>query len=485
MRAGLFAALALASAPVAAQQVVVRAPSAPVRLQVDAIPMNQLVGLLMRDVMQVPYVISSEVLADSRLVSVNLTIPRDDIPVKVVHYLRSLGLTVTLRGGTVYVTKGPVAAIAPAGQFGDNMGLSPVGPASAGPVSLPPAPVLPPESVAIVRPAHRSVLELTDVLAVAVPGALVAARRASEPQPNGAAEIVPRAEPDELVISGNLDSVALAVELVKSLDKPRPMVQVRAVVFEVRTSKTRRSALSALMSLGPLKLGSGDGLPVGDQFVRIATGGLSAVLSATNGDGRFKIVAEPALAILSGSTGSINSGADVPTIGAVTFAEDGSPVRSVVYRSSGLSMTVTPRVRGGEIELVVVQERSAFVRTQSGVNDSPTLTTSRSSSTIAVAPGETIAISGLDLRSNTTSRSGFLGGLIGARSKEAEESQLLLVLQADTIGQARHGETVVVWLGKRPKKDKKEGGAGDLGPLRKPAEQAVPSADKRTSTSVD
>lgn len=450
MRAGLFV-LALLASTASAQQVTVSPPSAPLRVQLDSMPLGPLATLLMRDVMKVPYVISADVLNDARPVSVNLTMPREDIPVHVVRFLRSMGLTVTLRGGTVYVTKQPLAQTQAAAHFADNVALSPNSPLSSpGPVAVqstylpaspaPEPPPSPPSTVAIIVPAHRSVIELSEALKGALPDLAIAARSDSAPQ---GAEIVDRVEPDELVIAGSKLAIDKAVAIVRVLDRPRPMVQVRAVVFEVRSSSSSKSALSLLASIGGLDVGSTPGVAPGDQFLRLAVGGLKAVLSATSGDGRFKVIAEPALAVLSGSAASINSGSEVPTVGAVSFSDDGTPVRSVVYRPSGISLTITPRVRGGEIEITVTQERSSFARTTSGVDDSPTLNTSRASSRIALSPGETIALAGLDQRSDVAARSGFFGGLLGGRSKERDEGQLLLVLQADVIQQTRAGETVV------------------------------------------
>ena len=101
---------ALALVPLASaahgQDRIERAPSAPVRVQLDSMPLGALATLLMRDVMRVPYVISADVLRDNRPVSVNLVMPRAELPLRVVQFLRSQGLTVQLNGGTVYVSKG-------------------------------------------------------------------------------------------------------------------------------------------------------------------------------------------------------------------------------------------------------------------------------------------------------------------------------------------------------------------------------------------
>jgi hypothetical protein len=438
-----------------------------VRVQLDTMPLGSLVTLLMRDVMRVPYVISSDVLKDTRPVSVNLSMPRAQLPQRVVGFLRSMGLTVMLRDGTVYVMKGggqQPSAYAPEpapGEPSPNLpNGSPLQPVqTSGPdvssnnvarspqQSESPAPVyqepLEPLVFVVIEPAHRSVLELAEVLEGVLPDLTIAARAGPE---RSGTEIVDVLEPGSIVASGPRDVVDRAVELVRLLDKPRPTVEIRAVVFEVRTNEARSSALSMLAQIGDLDIGVNAGDAPGESFLRIATGGLQAVLSATRGDGRFRIVAEPSLAALSGTVARINSGSQVPTVGSVSYGEDGIPIQSIVYRDSGISLTVRPVVRGGEIELAVEQERSSFERTTTGVADSPTLNRAVASARVSIRPGETIAIAGLDERSEGSSRTGFLGGLLGTRERSQGQGQLLLLLQADLAQDQRGAEPVVHYL---------------------------------------
>lgn len=490
MKLPLFLAFALFASPVAAATL--PTTPGPVRVQLDSMPTGALVTMLMRDVMGVPYVIAPDVLANTKPVSVNLVMPRADLPVKVVQFLRSLGLVVKLRGGTVYVSGAPIAeygvsnAAGGMSQFAQAPASMPSSayPMLSPPLSPQPAPLeLPPSSappvtaladepaavVAVVEPAYRSPAELADVVRSVLPGLAIAVRENSAPQAN---QIVDRLEPTVLVLSGSKRDISMAVQLVRSIDKPRASVAIKAVLFEVRTSKARGSALSLLADVlgGRLGVGINAGATGGDQFVRLATGGVSAVLSAVRTDGRFQVVAEPSLAAVSGAPASINSGSQVPTIGEVTYSENGAPIRSVVYRDSGVSMTVVPTVRRGEIELRVTQERSSFARTENGVNDSPTLNKSSASSMIAIAPGETVAIAGLDERSDNSSRDGFLGGLVGSRSRENSSSQLLLLVQADIAPDARKGDTGIQLLedqsgdggdGRQPSRtERSEGGEG-------------------------
>lgn len=448
-------ALALSPAPSYGQQ---RDVGAPVRVQLDAMPLGALVTLLMRDVMGVPYVIAADVLNDAQPVSVNLTMPRGELPVRVVHFLRSIGLTVQLQSGTVYVSRSTSAQSVSSLPSGVSLPSgSPLTPPSHPPSEVAPAAQLVPDtprSFAVIEPAHRPVAELADVLDAMLPTLTVAARQASERRGTG---IVDQFEPSSLVLAGSHADIDRAIQIVRAIDKPRPTVEIRAVVFEVRDSSSSSSALSVLARLGGVDLATRPGSAPGEQFLRIASGGFQAIMSATRGDGRFRIVAEPSLAALSGSVATINAGAQVPTLGSVSF-DNGIPIRSIIYRDSGVSLAVRPIVRGGEIELAVTQERSSFAKTTTGVDDSPTLNKSSVTAQVAIRPGETIAIAGLDERSEGTSRSGFLAGLLGSRERSKDSGQLLLLIQADLAEAQRHSDPTITIL---PQLETNQGGNDD------------------------
>lgn len=441
------------------------APSGAITVQLDAIEMGQLVTVLLRDVMRVPYVISPDVLKDRRLTSVNLRISRKNTPVEVVRFLRAIGYRVSLVGGAVHVTAGdlspspatveafhreqssassaPSSAIPsgnPLGQATQSFALEdPLrnevarSPQHSESVQLdPPAPPPPDageELIALLDPAYRSPAEIAAVLETVFPALRIAYRDGTEPR---GGEILGTLAPENLTLAGGAVMVRRAVEVAKQLDKPRPLVRMQGLLLEVRETQDRGSALSVLADAlgGFLSFGSLAAEPSADNFLGIEIGGIRAVLSAVNGDGRFRVVAEPSLAALSGSTATLNAGSQVPTLGSVSFSEDGTPIRSVVYRDSGLTLRVVPTVRSGLVELAVEQERSSFVVTTTGVNDSPTLNRSSASTLVTLQPGGMVAIAGLQERSEGDSRRGLFGGLLGAKTRQKSSSELLVLLEA-------------------------------------------------------
>lgn len=477
MRKAFVACVALLCAVgVQAEERIIRPDAGPVRVQMDAVPIAALVSMLMRDVLKVPYSIAPEVLRDTRPVSVNLTLPRDDLPVSVVRYLRGLGLSVNLSGGTVFVNKAGAsgASMQASGQTvaGDfTRGIEFQSPVGQAPISAPSAqayaPAFPPGvgashiagteggdagpqgrgDILIIKPAFRSVDELAQLLEPLFPNVKIAFRTGSAPKDQ---QVVGQVSPDVLAVTGEPKDLERLRKVVKAVDLARPVVSVRAVIVQVSSSSNSGSALSAVVNFlgGKLQLGLSvaAAATAPDNFVKLTTPNISAVIGALRSDGRFKVVAEPSLLVLSGSTATLNSGAQVPTLASVSYDSNGTPVRSVVYRDSGVTLTVAPHVRAGEIELDLRQERSSFAQTETGVNDSPTLNKSSASSRFAIAQGETVAVASLGERSTANGRSGLFERFMPVRSSSASESQLVVLLTAETLAAERKGEAEFLLL---------------------------------------
>ena len=217
-------------------------------------------------------------------------------------------------------------------------------------------------------------------------------------------------------------------------------VLVKGVLYEVQTGKKQGSGfqLAASILSGQLNIGLGGAASALDNFVRLKmSGGVSidAVLSALSSDSRFKIVSSPSLRVRSGATAKIVVGQDVPVLGALSFPANGQPVQSVEYRSSGVIFDLSPDVRGSVIDLRVGQQISNFVKTESGVNSSPTLIKRDLTTSISMSDGELIVLGGLTENKDSDSRTGlsFLPKFLQSEVGDTSNSEILLLLQVTKI----------------------------------------------------
>ena len=83
----------------------------------------------------------------------------------------------------------------------------------------------------------------------------------------------------------------------------------------------------------------------------------------------------------------------------------------------------------------IEQQISNFVRTETGVNDSPTLTKRELKTTVGMQNGDVIILGGLSENKDAANRDGpvFLPKFMHTRGHEKSNSEILLVLQVEKI----------------------------------------------------
>jgi type II secretory pathway component GspD/PulD (secretin) len=129
-------------------------------------------------------------------------------------------------------------------------------------------------------------------------------------------------------------------------------------------------------------------------------------------------------------------GEDVPVLGAVTYTgATGAPVQSVEYRSSGVIFDLYPVLHADTVDLTVMQQVSNFNVTQTGVNNSPTLSKRELKTSLTVSDGELIVIGGLADTKETDTHSGlsFLPAFMHTKSKSKSNTEILLILQLQRV----------------------------------------------------
>lgn len=421
---------ALLEPNVAAIAAVKMAPVLPARIQLERVAVGELVSMLFRDVLSGPYIIGPDVAGDRRLVSISLSAAPASLRAEVLRYVRAIGLVVTTVAGVDQITTANAGGMMPGGSS-----LSRLDTGTPVQSMAPTAPVVVPDDrVAVYQPRHRSPEYLSEVLRGMLPAMKLGVR--AGPQAQGD-KIIDPVSPDWLVFSGTDVDVATAVRILGVVDSPPRQVAIRATVYEVATGHANGSALQLAVSLLGGQFGAGvlGANSVGDAFARFTSKNVQAVFSALNSDNRFRVVTSPSLVARSGSEAVLSSGSQVPVLGSVSYAGDSArSVQSVQYRDSGVILRVSPVVHMDGIDVHVSQELSNFVKTDTGVNASPTLNKRSLVSDLTVKSGEVIVLGGLTEERETRATSGFLKGWVGTRNHEKTRTEILLVLQVVALG---------------------------------------------------
>ncbi|MFC0349674.1 type II secretion system protein GspD [Undibacterium danionis] len=398
-----------------------------VKFDFQSVNVAQVISLVYLEALKQPYVIDPSVLKDDRLVSFRFDTGSGNLKLFWHEFMDSLGFQIETRKGVDYLFSKKI-----------------------------PEEVKPITEVFVYRPQYRQVSYLTGLLTpLFTSGAFTVNRQVhasvgAKNPPNSAAPGSVAAsidqESDTLVFQGTSEEVSKLKKILPMVDLATGEVVVKLVVYEVTTGKTEGSAFGLALNL----LGGRFGLSIGNvnslaNSISIKSANIDAALSALSGDTRFNAISTPQLRVKSGTQARLTVGQDVPTLGAVTYTQNGGqPVQSVEYRSSGVILDLSPVVRESTVDMTIDQQISDFAKTQTGVNNSPTLTKRQLSTTVSVADGELVLIGGLTQDKNTDTHSGmsFLPKLFHTKSNDGSRTEILLMLQIlrvrSQVGEVAH-----------------------------------------------
>lgn len=290
----------------------------------------------------------------------------------------------------------------------------------------------------VYRPVHQDVGYLVDILSPLVEGHFANKRsgggslRVGGDEDGALSTAMKSAQGDEfLVFSGAPASIDRLKVLLESLDVPSPSVVVRAVLYEVSRSKKDASALKMLSDAFSGRVGISLGTSTFANTLSIVTPSFEFVASAISEDGRFKVLTSPFARVRNNQRVRLQVGADVPVAGQILINPNGQTTQSTEYRSSGVILDVTARVRGGTIDVDLVQTVSNFVQTTTG-NSNPTLNKREIQSSMSVVHGELVVLGGLADFKQEKAKSGLFGWNFSNAESDLQ-SELVLLLQVERL----------------------------------------------------
>jgi type II secretory pathway component GspD/PulD (secretin) len=398
----------------------------PVKVDLSGISVAQAVSVVYSEILRQPYVIDPAVLKDDRAVSFRFDAAKGDIRAFWRDFLDSMGIDVTVRSGVDYVAVKKVV---------EHKATEPE------------------RQPFIYRTKHRSVAYLVEMLSPLFQSGGFALNRsvrapvgdkiniggggASAPIPTASAAALIDQDSDTLIFQGTDKEIAALEALLPQVDVAAGEVVIKAVVYEVTTGQSDGSAFSLAANVLGGKLGVSLGSPAQlANAVTFRSTTFEVAVSALAADSRFKAVSTPRVRVKSGQQARLVVGADVPTLGAVTVPQGGAqPVQSVDYRSSGVILSLSPTVRESSVEVVVDQQISDFARTETGVNNSPTLTKRSLSTTVTARDDELIVLGGLTQDKTSKSASGLsiLPKFMRTSSDTDTRTEILLLLHVSKL----------------------------------------------------
>lgn len=391
------------------------------RFDFQSIVVSQAVQLIFSEALKTPYVLEPDVLTDTRLVSFRYESSKGEIHAFVNDFLDSIGLAITEKNGVAFVHKKPIEK------------------------EVYQKPGEPEKDVFIYRPKYRDVDFLARLLQPLFKGSFTSNRSVAAPPgakmdkqaSEGSAMALIDQSSDVLVFNAEPREIEKLKKILPDIDGRQGEVVVRAAVYEVTSTANEGSAFSLALSLLNSKLGISLGaVPSLANAIHIKSNTIDAVFAALSGDSHFNTVSTPSLRVRSGSTGRFTVGQDVPILGSVTYPGNGqAPVQSINYISSGVIFEVSPTVHESIINLVVNQELSNFVTTDTGVTGSPTKTKRNVSTGLSLLDGDVVVLGGLSETKNSEASAGlsFLPDFMQTKTGSKNKTEIILVLQVAKI----------------------------------------------------
>lgn len=258
-----------------------------------------------------------------------------------------------------------------------------------------------------------------------------------------------------IVVFGTPREYAVIADALRQLDVLPAQVMIEAAIAEVTLTNDLRYGVQFLfddVSRSDFRGGVTEGTSGAPTQIfpglsaLLANADITATLNALENVTTVNVVSSPKLMVLNNQTASFQVGEQVPvsTQSAVGVQNPDSPiVNSIEYRDTGIILRITPRVNSSGIVLLdIAQEVSSVVEGIGGSGpDSPTISTRRIATSVAVQDGRTLAIGGLIERLTQRdsrgvpflSRIPVVGALLGTQGRETSRTELLILLKPRVV----------------------------------------------------
>ena len=267
-----------------------------------------------------------------------------------------------------------------------------------------------------------------------------------------------------IVVFGTPREYAIIEDALRKLDVLPSQVLIEAAITEVSLTNDLRYGLQWNFTSGNsngVLTESSNNLNLvrntpGFSFAFSPFSSINAVLNTLENKTNVNVVSAPKLLVLNNQTAILQVGDEVPiaTQNSTSNTNDTSPtINSIEYRDTGVILKITPRVNAnGIVMLDITQEVSDVNDTVARVNgiNSPTISTRRISSTVAVKDGEVLALGGLIRNTQSKGRIGIpflsqipiIGGLFGRQTTTGNRIELIVLLKPRVIRTVEDGRAV-------------------------------------------
>lgn len=244
-----------------------------------------------------------------------------------------------------------------------------------------------------------------------------------------------------VVITGDRDLVASAMEMAKNLDKPRKQVAIAVTIHDI--SNDALSDLGITWDFGKMSLTESQ--PKGVNFGSFGRSPITinTTLAALNQSGKSKLLASPNVSVLDGERAFVLIGDRISYPVLVGYSQNNAPIFSKEEERVGIYLQVSASIgRDGAVTLSLYPQVSTIsgYLTINGASY-PQVSTREAQTTLRVKSGETIVMGGLfsDEEIATVEKVPFLsqipilGAIFQHRKVTKTKSQVIITVTPTVI----------------------------------------------------
>lgn len=262
-----------------------------------------------------------------------------------------------------------------------------------------------------------------------------------------------------IIFQGSAEDYGQIKSLLELLDRPTKQALMEVTVAEVTLTDGSSFGVEWLLKnagLGALAASQTKIGAAGLTYTRLgpeSSNDVRILLTALANNNRATILSSPRVVSRNGETATIQVGDDVPIVTSTqTNTNTGaSPVQTIQYRNSGVILKVRPVIHSGnQIDLDVAQEVSTASETKTGVTSSPTFSSKKLETKLALKDGATVLLGGLISTTSSNGSNGLpilkdipgIGPLFGSTSSSNNRKELIVLITTYIISNENDAQAV-------------------------------------------
>ena len=277
-------------------------------------------------------------------------------------------------------------------------------------------------------------------------------------------------ETNSLIIQATQNQYDSIQAAISRIDEEPLQVLIEAQVLDVSLNENLEFGVSWFLSNNDAIRPEGfAGLNDAGRYVDSATGGSSglftniirpiagttntfvqATINALDSVTDVRSVSAPSLLVRNNSEASITVGTQVPVRSSSISTGNDNVVSSAQYVSTGVILTVTPRINPGGLVYLDISQEVSTADEPAQPGDNPPINNKQVSSQVAVQSGQTVFLGGLISERDGRSRSGvpglarvpFVGSLFGTKGKNLQRVETVVMVTPTVIENAADLEVV-------------------------------------------